>query len=211
MRISDWSSDVCSSDLLQLRVVAVHYHAIDVERCGHLVVALWHSGRHRNGEGVLEGPSSGLLGHRLFGLTYQPAIGFVQGDFFLDQRCCSGAAASDLDIRRQPGFATGLDAGRVECAGVANHGGLVGQLAAMCTAVIVINLIRRLDLLGVMVERYTGQRTNCRTNRRTRDTVTLADNPCPERGEIGRASCRERGCQYVTISVVAVKLKKKKT
>src|SRR3546814_16418195 len=29
--------------------------------------------------------------------------------------------------------------------------------------------------------------------------------------EIGRASCRERVCQYVTISVVAVSLKKKKT
>src|SRR3546814_20766842 len=29
--------------------------------------------------------------------------------------------------------------------------------------------------------------------------------------EIGRASCRERVCQYVSISVVAVSLKKKKT
>src|SRR3546814_18764549 len=28
--------------------------------------------------------------------------------------------------------------------------------------------------------------------------------------EIGRASCRERGCQYVSFSVVAVSLKKKK-
>src|SRR3546814_15782347 len=28
--------------------------------------------------------------------------------------------------------------------------------------------------------------------------------------KIGRASCRERGCQYVSISVVAVPLKKKK-
>src|SRR3546814_18048136 len=31
----------------------------------------------------------------------------------------------------------------------------------------------------------------------------------PDRGEIGRASCRERVCQYVSISVVAVSLKKK--
>src|SRR3546814_17147981 len=30
-------------------------------------------------------------------------------------------------------------------------------------------------------------------------------------GEIGRASCRERVCQYVYISVVAVSLKKKQT
>src|SRR3546814_15096467 len=30
-------------------------------------------------------------------------------------------------------------------------------------------------------------------------------------GQIGRASCRERVCQYVSISVVAVSLKKKKT
>src|SRR3546814_20394084 len=28
--------------------------------------------------------------------------------------------------------------------------------------------------------------------------------------ELGRASCRERGCKYVSISVVAVSLKKKK-
>src|SRR3546814_13900961 len=28
--------------------------------------------------------------------------------------------------------------------------------------------------------------------------------------QIGRASCRERGCQYVSISVVAVSLKKKR-
>src|SRR3546814_12894470 len=32
-----------------------------------------------------------------------------------------------------------------------------------------------------------------------------------KRSEIGRASCRERGCQYVEISVVAVSSKKKKT
>src|SRR3546814_20509294 len=32
---------------------------------------------------------------------------------------------------------------------------------------------------------------------------------CPK-GQIGRASCRERGCQYVEISVVAQYLKKKK-
>src|SRR3546814_12095204 len=31
------------------------------------------------------------------------------------------------------------------------------------------------------------------------------------RGQIGRASCRERVCQYVSISVVAVSLKKKIT
>src|SRR3546814_12101422 len=31
-----------------------------------------------------------------------------------------------------------------------------------------------------------------------------------EAGQIGRASCRERVCQYVSISVVAVSLKKKK-
>src|SRR3546814_14501959 len=31
-----------------------------------------------------------------------------------------------------------------------------------------------------------------------------------EPDQIGRASCRERGCQYVSISVVAVTLKKKK-
>src|SRR3546814_21106563 len=37
--------------------------------------------------------------------------------------------------------------------------------------------------------------------------------PCPQAcpsQELGRASCRERVCQYVSISVVAVSLKKKK-
>src|SRR3546814_12420228 len=36
---------------------------------------------------------------------------------------------------------------------------------------------------------------------------------CPDRlvGEIGRATCRERVCQYVEISGVSVSLKKKKT
>src|SRR3546814_16899674 len=41
-----------------------------------------------------------------------------------------------------------------------------------------------------------------------RRTVVLA--VAQRFGEIGRASCRERVCQYVSISVVAVSLKKKK-
>src|SRR3546814_21149091 len=45
--------------------------------------------------------------------------------------------------------------------------------------------------------------------------LKLASGFCPacalERAEIGRASCRERGCQYVYITVVAVSLKKKTT
>src|SRR3546814_13154650 len=42
------------------------------------------------------------------------------------------------------------------------------------------------------------------------DEVTSALDPELVSEEIGRASCRERGCQYVEISVVAVSLKKKK-
>src|SRR3546814_18689228 len=38
----------------------------------------------------------------------------------------------------------------------------------------------------------------------------LLDRRHPGEDEIGRASCRERVCQYVKISVVAVTLKKKK-
>src|SRR3546814_20732903 len=37
----------------------------------------------------------------------------------------------------------------------------------------------------------------------------LAPENRPALGKIGRASCRERGCQYEWISVVAVSLKKK--
>src|SRR3546814_12033054 len=40
------------------------------------------------------------------------------------------------------------------------------------------------------------------------DRIYLARGMVPE---IGRASCRERGCQYVSISVVAVSLKQNKT
>src|SRR3546814_14974395 len=36
------------------------------------------------------------------------------------------------------------------------------------------------------------------------------DEEWDEAPEIGRASCRERGCQYVSIAVVAVSLKKKR-
>src|SRR3546814_11124895 len=39
----------------------------------------------------------------------------------------------------------------------------------------------------------------------------LGDGPGPPPAEIGRASCRERVCQYVSNSVVAVSLKNKIT
>src|SRR3546814_18901546 len=42
------------------------------------------------------------------------------------------------------------------------------------------------------------------------DSVHRPEGKLPPRQEIGRADCRERGCQYVEISVVAVSLKKKK-
>src|SRR3546814_19414186 len=41
------------------------------------------------------------------------------------------------------------------------------------------------------------------------ETEELAE-ALTELGQIGRASCRERGCQYVYISVVALSFKKKK-
>src|SRR3546814_19486659 len=40
------------------------------------------------------------------------------------------------------------------------------------------------------------------------DTILFAE---AEADEIGRGSCRARVCQYVSISVIAVSLKKKKT
>src|SRR3546814_20838386 len=56
--------------------------------------------------------------------------------------------------------------------------------------------------LGLPVER----RRACRRNRARRGAQVRHR----ELGENGRASCRERVCQYVLISVVAVSLKKKK-
>src|SRR3546814_13429683 len=44
-----------------------------------------------------------------------------------------------------------------------------------------------------------------------RRIVPVIDAFLDEHAEIGRASCRERVCQYVSISVVAVSLKKKHT
>src|SRR3546814_18112587 len=49
------------------------------------------------------------------------------------------------------------------------------------------------------VERAAGEREHA-------DVQHLDD----DQGEIGRASCRERVCQYVSLSVVAVSLKQKK-
>src|SRR3546814_18401753 len=46
---------------------------------------------------------------------------------------------------------------------------------------------------------------------RQHDLVDPARGDASDKGEIGRASCRERVCQYVSISVVAVSLKKKRT
>src|SRR3546814_15213188 len=43
----------------------------------------------------------------------------------------------------------------------------------------------------------------------TRVAAGIADGGSASRREIGRASCRERVCPYVSISVVAVSLKKK--
>src|SRR3546814_15831591 len=42
------------------------------------------------------------------------------------------------------------------------------------------------------------------------DAMPMQHRPDTARAEIGRASCRERECQYVWISVVAVSLKKTK-
>src|SRR3546814_21044591 len=46
---------------------------------------------------------------------------------------------------------------------------------------------------------------------RTSAMGTMASTLAHELNQIGRASCRERVCQYVSISVVAVSLKKKNT
>src|SRR3546814_19927270 len=47
MRISDWSSDVCASDLVQLvQRLDVETHDAHVERAGDLVGALAHTGEH---------------------------------------------------------------------------------------------------------------------------------------------------------------------
>src|SRR3546814_15232332 len=66
-----------------------------------------------------------------------------------------------------------------------------------------------LILLDVMMPRVDGLEV-CRrltADARTRFIpVVMVTSP---RDEIGRASCRERGCQYVEISVVAVSVNKK--
>src|SRR3546814_18963286 len=45
---------------------------------------------------------------------------------------------------------------------------------------------------------------------RRKEFAVSGSNPCDDRHKIGRAACREQGCQYVEISVVALSLKKKK-
>src|SRR3546814_11361957 len=64
----------------------------------------------------------------------------------------------------------------------------------------------RLDVTGLRIEQVlpvAGARTqHCRSRRLPECAGVAVD-------EIGRASCRARVCQYVSISVVAVALKKK--
>src|SRR3546814_12919223 len=72
-----------------------------------------------------------------------------------------------------------------------------------------------------LVVRVRTHNTNIRTNTKinTNQTTTITTEsyinpttnhmPQQHRNQIGRASCRERVCKYVSISVVAVSLKKK--
>src|SRR3546814_20528070 len=76
----------------------------------------------------------------------------------------------------------------------------------------------RVDVARIFLAIGLEQRLAHRLGRRRRLGVRVRGAPVLERRgdpaaetKIGRASCRERVCQYVQISVVAVSLKKKKT
>src|SRR3546814_15372460 len=75
---------------------------------------------------------------------------------------------------------------------------------------------RRLRRRWLFVDHRTWRRRKlwrrCELRQDIRSRPYLCDGRClppAESDEIGRASCRERVCQYVEISVVAVSLKKK--
>src|SRR3546814_20194145 len=55
---------------------------------------------------------------------------------------------------------------------------------------------------------HSGVGWEAKKEPRTTATESLIFVDTPEANQLGRASCRERGCQYVYISVVAVPLNK---
>ncbi|PIX59943.1 MAG: hypothetical protein COZ47_09880 [Lysobacterales bacterium CG_4_10_14_3_um_filter_64_11] len=66
--------------------------------------------------------------------------------------------------------------------------------------VIVIDLLARFDLLGLVVERNAGQRTDRRTNGRPRDTVTTAADQRAKRSANTTSDDRVTGAFAVTRS-----------
>src|SRR3546814_5766442 len=103
MRISDWSSDVCSSDL----VLVAYRRAMQVEVP---IVGLWHSGGARLAEGVLSLHAVGEIFHIMTQASGRiPQISVVLGP--AAGGAAYGPALTDVVILGPEGriFVTGPD------------------------------------------------------------------------------------------------------
>src|SRR3546814_11552657 len=76
----------------------------------------------------------------------------------------------------------------------------------MVVAVSRVASVHYAEIVASVSSRSAGPGTRANIDEFTRTTARAI-----EAVEIGRASCRERGCQYVLISVVSVSLKQKHT
>src|SRR3546814_11522262 len=104
---------------------------------------------------------------------------------------CSSDLAPAIDM------ATGLRVFHLQCCECHRFGALIGNVGAVLTLSVGKRSHNRSHILGQIQANQGADRDQL-----TRQIVTFS--------EIGRASCRERVCQYVKISVVAVALTKKK-
>src|SRR3546814_20590289 len=85
---------------------------------------------------------------------------------------------------------------------------LIGAWTSRYEADLLLEILDKNDIPSCKV--YTA--ADCAQDAQYRARGMVRDVPDKHFGsEIGRASCRERVCQYVEISVVAVSLKKKNT
>src|SRR3546814_10732585 len=181
MRISDWSSDVCSSDLFSI---------FGLETLGYTdeVVLPLTATLTRPGEALHLEASVSYLTCKEICIPYTAKLAFD-----LPAGPAAPSDAANL-IARYAAHVPGEGA---------RHGLAIDRVAATATGSTVVLEVEAsstmpFDAPDLYVEGPEGAYFG-------RPEVTLSEGGrhATLRSKIGRASCRERGCQYVKISVVA--------
>src|SRR3546814_13903002 len=178
MRISDWSSDVCSSDLygvvklLESEGISVEGQNVVIVGASNIVgkpMALILMARDAT-VAICHAKTRDLAQFTILADSLVVAAGVP--NLILPQMVKTGAIVIDVGINRLP---DGSITGDVDFAGVAQKASAITPVPGG---------------VGPM-------------------TVTMLLENTIASAELGRAACRERVCQYVSISVVAGSLKKK--